>query len=339
MEAGTNRGVAMLAGIKESEITSLLEMSARIGSDPLLVQGGTGNTSVKIDGTMWIKASGKWLAHAKQDDLLVPLDLAEAQRCVRQNRDLTAEYTGQGGTALKPSIETAMHAVLPYKVVIHVHSINTIAWAVRADGPEQVGARLAGLLWRWIPYVASGRPLALEIEKDLAGSPGTDVFILANHGLVVCGDTTEDAEALLHEVDQRLSIEPRPVPPPDLDELKRVAERSEWRLPETDDLHALGSDPLSRKLVSKGILYPCQAIFLGPTPAERAAKAPFRIVADSGIVVSEKITRAERAILGGLMQVARRVDCSAPIRYLTESEVAHVLNADAYRYRALMENN
>jgi rhamnose utilization protein RhaD (predicted bifunctional aldolase and dehydrogenase) len=321
----------MSAGIKESEITSLLETSARIGCDPLLVQGGTGNTSVKIGGVLWIKASGKWLAHAKEDELLVPLDLAEVRHCVRQNR----AYTSAQSNHLKPSIETAMHAVLPYRVVIHAHSINTIAWAVRGDGPEQVAERLAGLLWRWIPYVPSGRPLALQIEKDLAGSPGTDIFILANHGLVVCGDSTEDTEALLYEVDKRLAIDPRPAPAPDYDQLKPLTGRSGWRLPDMAELHALGTDAVSRELVSNGTLYPGQAIFFGAS----GAPSPFRIVEDSGIVVNEKMTRAERAMLTGLMQVVQRIDRSAPVRYLTEAEVAHVLNADAYGYRALMETN
>ena len=37
---------------------------ARIGADPLLVQGAGGNASWKEAGTLWIKASGTWLADA-----------------------------------------------------------------------------------------------------------------------------------------------------------------------------------------------------------------------------------------------------------------------------------
>ncbi len=48
------------------EISALLELSARIGADPMLTQASTGNTSIKLDGVLWIKASGKWLARAKQ---------------------------------------------------------------------------------------------------------------------------------------------------------------------------------------------------------------------------------------------------------------------------------
>jgi ribulose-5-phosphate 4-epimerase/fuculose-1-phosphate aldolase len=209
---------------QESQINSLLEMSARIGGDPLLVQAGTGNTSIKLDGTLWIKASGKWLAHAKRDDWLVPVDLEEARNCLRQNVDIDGEYMSPAGNNLRPSVETAMHSVIPDRVVIHVHSVSTIAWAVRRDGPAQVGDLLAGLMWRWIPYVPSGNGLAREIEKAIAQSPGTRIFILANHGSVVCGESPEAAEALLFEVEERVAIRPRLAPAPDSVDLARLAQ-------------------------------------------------------------------------------------------------------------------
>src|ERR1019366_1279525 len=57
-----------------------------------------------------------------------------------------------GGKTMGTSVETAMHAVLPHSVVLHVHSVNTIAWAVRRDGPSELAARLEGIDWAWIPY-------------------------------------------------------------------------------------------------------------------------------------------------------------------------------------------
>ena len=48
---------------------------ARIGQEPLLVQGAGGNVSWKDGGTLWIKASGAWLADAEKDDIFVPADL------------------------------------------------------------------------------------------------------------------------------------------------------------------------------------------------------------------------------------------------------------------------
>jgi hypothetical protein len=61
-------------------------------------------------------------------------------------------------------------------------------------------------------------------------------------------------------------------------------------------------------------------------------------VEGSGVIVSETMTRAEREILLGLAEVVRRIDVEANIRYLSEAELTRVLNAEAYRYRGLVEN-
>ncbi|MEP6716895.1 MAG: class II aldolase/adducin family protein, partial [Terriglobia bacterium] len=118
-----------------SEIDSLLDVSARIGGNPLLVQAATGNTSLKLDGVLWIKASGKWLARATQDDIMVPVDLAHTRERIARNCNPAGDTVVVRGQRLGTSVETAMHAVLPWRVVLHVHSVNVIAWAVLRDGP------------------------------------------------------------------------------------------------------------------------------------------------------------------------------------------------------------
>ena len=57
------------------DLPALATLSARIGADPLLIQGAGGNTSVKEGGVMWIKASGTNLADALTRDVFVPCDL------------------------------------------------------------------------------------------------------------------------------------------------------------------------------------------------------------------------------------------------------------------------
>jgi rhamnose utilization protein RhaD (predicted bifunctional aldolase and dehydrogenase) len=115
------------------------------------VQASNGNTSIKLEGILWIKGSGKWLARANQEEILIPIELAEAKETVEQGGEIAPRQISTNGM-MRPSIETAMHAVLPHRVVIHVHSINTIAWAIRSDGIEELTARLRGLHWQWIPY-------------------------------------------------------------------------------------------------------------------------------------------------------------------------------------------
>ena len=270
----------------DGEIRDLAALSARIGRDPLLAQASSGNTSIKIGDFLWIKASGKWLASALNDeDAFVPVPLA----------DLRGDCFS--GTC-RASIETASHAVLPQKVVIHVHSVNTIAWAVRSDGPERLAQRLNGIAWHWIPYVPSGLPLARMIGEAVAASPELRVFVLANHGLIVCGDDCEGTEKLLAEVDRRLAVSPR---------------SSECC-----------DDPVSRRILTGGILYPCQAMFLGTDMAQLS---------------NQGLTTAQRAVLDGLMQVVRRIDEAAPIRYLSRDEVSELLTEDLHRYLERAENN
>lgn len=59
-----------------AEFKALRHLSAKVGSDPLLVQAAGGNTSIKDEGVMWIKASGTWLRDADAKDIFVPLDFA-----------------------------------------------------------------------------------------------------------------------------------------------------------------------------------------------------------------------------------------------------------------------
>lgn len=334
----------------ESEITSLMEMSARIGKDPLLTQASTGNTSVKIDGVLWIKASGTWLAHAKQNNAFIPLALKEVRERMRLNGNVFPEYLSRSGAVLRASVETPMHAVLPQAVVVHVHSVNATAWAVRRDGAARLRDRLAGLRWEWIRYVPSGLPLAWEIEKQLWSCPKTDVFLLANHGLVVCGESCESAEALLEEVERRLAAVPRGVPETNLPLLASIAEYSNLRVPPDDPLHALATDPISRKIHSGGILHPCQALFLGPGETKRRLgassdderreeAAPFSIVNQCGVLINPRITRAEYAVLMGLVEVIQRLDESAPVRYLMEHEIENVLAEGGEQYRKAVGKN
>jgi rhamnose utilization protein RhaD (predicted bifunctional aldolase and dehydrogenase) len=72
------------------------------------------------------------MADAIREDILIPLDLAEVRERVKQKVDPAARYTSA-------SIETALHAVLPHRVVLHVHYVNTIAWAIRQDARVQTG--------------------------------------------------------------------------------------------------------------------------------------------------------------------------------------------------------
>jgi hypothetical protein len=128
-----------------------------------------------------------------------------------------------------------------------------------------------------------------------------------------------------------------------------IARFSKWRFPDFDPLHALGTDEVSTKILKGGVLYPCQAIFLGHTmpllpPATatsdfteclggKESVPPFVAVERSGVMIHEKMTRAERATLIGLAEVTQRTEESAQLRYLSREELDKVLNEGANWYK------
>ena len=71
------------------ELEALRHYSDELGKDPLLIQGAGGNTSVKLEDGMWIKASGTQLKNALERDIFVCADGIGIARAVR-------EGTGEG---------------------------------------------------------------------------------------------------------------------------------------------------------------------------------------------------------------------------------------------------
>jgi rhamnose utilization protein RhaD (predicted bifunctional aldolase and dehydrogenase) len=329
----------------------LSALSARIGGDPALVQAAGGNTSLKHDGRMWIKASGTWLAHATARDIMVPVSLAPLLDALASDAPFAESCTdfvdrslASGG--LRPSIETTMHAVLGEPVVLHVHCVNTIAWAVRADAEARLAPLLAGLAWTFVPYRRPGLPLTRAILE--CRRPETRVLVLGKHGLVVTGPTVEDAEALLVEVVARLKRPARPAPIADLARLAALAGATPYRPAALEAAHGVALDKLSLAAASAGSLYPDHVVFLGRgvhvladediTPALAAAGAwgapPKLVLAPGeGAFVLRDSAEAVDPMVRCLADVTARLTPDDPIAPLTADDEDALLNWDAEHYR------
>jgi hypothetical protein len=59
------------------------------------------------------------------------------------------------------------------------------------------------------------------------------------------------------------------------------------------------------------------------------------LIEGRGVLINRSTTSAECAMISGLAQVMQRIPASAPIRYLTDAEIATSSSAVAYRYREL----
>ena len=335
------------------ERDALNDLSAHIGSDPALVQAAGGNTSVKQDGTLWIKASGTWLMHAQERDIMVPVALEPLLEALGRN-DMAAEKAqdfvlhNQNPSGLRPSIETTVHAIFPKKYVIHVHCVETIALSVRRDAEALIAPRLEGFNWAFVPYIRPGLPLSRIIAAKLR--PMTDVVILGNHGLVVAGETLDEASRLLNEVSEHLASEMRPPTAPDVAALESLAAGSDYLLPADKHVHAVATDQASCAFAEGGSLYPDHVIFLGAgsvvaSSGENAASVQRRLRGQGahdplsilfpgkGVLMHESASESALAMARCLSDVTARIPPGAIIRYLTDTENDQLLNWDAEKYR------
>jgi rhamnose utilization protein RhaD (predicted bifunctional aldolase and dehydrogenase) len=337
----------------DPEFSALLDLSTSIGSDASLVQGPGGNTSLKRDGTLWIKASGAWLSQARERPIMVPVRLApllaaldaDDPACESAAGFVIAELNPQ---QLRPSIETTVHAALPQRVVLHVHCVETIAWAVQADAQSRLAPLLNDLDWALVPYVRPGLPLT-QVMRTLI-SADTTVIVLANHGLVVCSDTVAAAAEMLSEVVSRLKRPVRAAPKLDLAALARLCGDHGYRPAQLPAVHAVATDARSLEIARRGSLYPDHIVFLGRGVFALAAgetlgdglqrarregrgEPALVLVPGTGALIRTAAPPAAEAIAGCLGDVLQRLSPDEPIRVLTSEEEDAIANWDAELYR------
>ena len=133
------------------ELSSLRNISKQIGSNRMLIQGAGGNSSVKLNGTIYIKASGHWLSDAEKKNIFVPLNLKSIIENIDDPDSVFESIINDGlENNLKPSIETTLHALMPHKYVLHVHSINTLSYAILLDGENRIDQELKLVNWSWV---------------------------------------------------------------------------------------------------------------------------------------------------------------------------------------------
>lgn len=316
---------------------AFLELSHRIGSDPLLVQAAGGNTSYKSgDSEMWIKASGTELAQALDKDIFVAVDLAKARHEIDHGPGDCRGTLIDPSCGLRPSIETTFHALFETRYVFHYHSVGVICHAIAAHGKQLLEEKLRGLNWAWVPYCKPGVPLTRLIRENTANKPA-DVIVLANHGVIITGDNLDDISAMIDDVEKRLELpllaDVGNAPAEDVDDT--------WqRLPK---FHALATEPNLRERASSGTYYPDHVVFLGPglpvvSPDSFPAKVddlpvPAVVVEDQGVYMKRDATPAHHAMLQCVFDVLGRVPEDWELVPIGKDAEAELLNWDAEKYR------
>lgn len=302
-----------------------LALSAACGKDPLRVQGPGGNTSMKVGDSLWIKASGTELADAQDKPIFVEVDRAIALSEAKGAGDGTCRAAILDPEVdLRPSIETTFHALIPWPVVVHTHSIATIVHAIGDQGLKVAGEKLAGLPFVVVPYRKPGLPLTQAILEVL--SPTVQIYVLRNHGLIVAGEMVADVAALMAEVERRLHmpvlVETQPIQnaPP---------EGFTW-----SSGNALAQDARLEQLAASGSYYPDHVVFLGSAlPTRPTEGAPAFISSGVGVAIREDATSAQHAMVGCLNDVLCRLPQAWEPNAIGAEAEAELLDWDAEKYR------
>lgn len=337
-----------IASIRK-ELLKISSLTAKIGSNPLLAQGAGGNSSEKIGNICWVKASGKWMLQALEQEIFVPLDTVEVQNAVAvASKDtFDIEISTFVPTELKPSIEATLHAVLNQRVVVHVHSINAIVHSITTNRRKQLVDVLHGLNWRFIPYRRPGLPLTLEVLREPFYAKEL-VLILENHGLVVAADDCNKASRLLEDVENRLKIFPRKAAKVQKFNLKNITVKG-WHLTKINALNELAVDPLSFEIIQKRIFFPDQVVFLGDSiPAVKnvqelsellrglkisGKRRPCILIENEGSLLRDDIKDVEVETLKAVSEVVMRLEEVSDISSLSRLQIETLMNWDAEKYR------
>src|SRR6195256_5320197 len=196
------------AGAFEGALAQRVYTSRLLGRDHSLVLHGGGNTSVKIrernifgdeEDILYVKGSG-WDLETIEAPGFAPVRLAHVLRLatLRQLSDpqmvqqLRAAMTDPA--APTPSVETILHAILPYRFVDHTHADALLAITNTADGEQRV-REIYGDSVVVLPYVMPGFDLARVAAQRFAAEsgPNTVGMVLLKHGFFSFGDTARVA--------------------------------------------------------------------------------------------------------------------------------------------------
>jgi rhamnulose-1-phosphate aldolase/alcohol dehydrogenase len=143
---------------------------------------------------MWVKGSGSDLGtmQAKHFTALRMDDVRPLfERDVMSDEEMVAYLVNSmvDGKHPRASIETLLHAFLPYKHVDHTHP-DAIISICCADNGKEIAEKIYGNRFVWVPYIRPGFTLSKMIAEGVRSNPHAELVLMEKHGLVTWGDTS-----------------------------------------------------------------------------------------------------------------------------------------------------
>lgn len=169
-----------------ASLRDFARLSQTTGARRDYVQGGGGNTSVKLnDQLMAVKASGFCLGDVTPNSAYAVMDYAAIRSFYVSHEAAEYEDTEKAGSeqakaatlmvegvpALRPSVEAGFHSLLG-RFVVHSHSVYANLACCAAEMKQILSESLAGADFSWgmVPYIDPGARLSFAIRDELIRS-------------------------------------------------------------------------------------------------------------------------------------------------------------------------
>ena len=181
-----------------------------LGNDPTVVLHGGGNTSVKSsiktllgdkEEIIYVKGSGKDMGNIEEDgfpalemkNLLNMRSLKELDdfQMVNYQRKYMLDTSFPNA-----SVETLLHAFLPYKFVDHSHS-NAILSLIDQPDPIKICKKVFREEMGIVPYIMPGFQLAKKAAEVFDQNPNVKGLILLNHGIFTFAEHAKESYELM----------------------------------------------------------------------------------------------------------------------------------------------
>lgn len=212
-------------------LDALIDMSNRYGENEEFVVCGGGNTSYKEDGIMYVKGSGSQLAtidvrgfvamdlQALRDTLKIeyPEDLSPHEIEAKSFSAIMAAKK-QGQDEKRPSVESILHALFPYKYVLHLHPpiVNGLTCSVEYEAAcERLFGGGATPLAAWVGIVPPGPGLARLCDNAFSHNTccvHPQIAFLRNHGVFAAADTVGEVDDIMTYIIDKLTGEIKEFP-------------------------------------------------------------------------------------------------------------------------------
>lgn len=208
-------------------LDKLIAISNAYGTDEEYVIAGGGNTSWKTDEYMYVKGSGTELATIK-DKGFVKVELPKLDKIWSRKYSEDADQREEevlvdlmasrfpSEMDKRPSVETLLHALLPFSFVVHTHPTLVNGITCSRKGAETI-KKLFKEKAIWVPIINPGYILAKEVKSEIErhiarGNDFPQMIFLQNHGVFVTADSVEEIDSIYKDMFKVIEAEIRTFP-------------------------------------------------------------------------------------------------------------------------------